>query len=525
MSTQFAAPNTLQDKLQELYQSLLPKVEPIHFQRLTERMASAWNARPEALKSEDAADRDWYLSNQVVGLRLPAGLFAGDLEQSTAQIRYLKELGITLVQITAQPGVQESSMESFRPLISALRAAGIRVCLDLAIPRMDPEQTWPLVIEGVAERLLSIANLGVSIVNLDAISISSKDAGTKSSLGLPIHTLLKVLRLIVEIVCPSVILLGKSGDEPAETAKSFGGDTEPECQLLFNVGQMVNLWNTLATRDARLMAKCAKHGARIPKQACWLHYARCQDEIDWRLNDNVIQALGFSPEAHKQYLIHFYKGDHYLSYARGELFGFNPDALDARNSGTLASLAGLEAAQDQHDLYQRELAIKRILLIHAQLLAEAGVPMINSGDEIATLNNWHYKDDPDKASDSRWLHRPAFDWDRADRRTDRGTTEGIVFTALQQLIAIRQQQDILSPSIPAKMIECQERPIYSFVKFLGKEAFLFIGNYSEDRQFVQSSVFHGMGLFGARTDLISGKTVQLNQERILLGPFEYLWLK
>jgi amylosucrase len=124
--------------------------------------------------------------------------------------------------------------------------------------------------------------------------------------------------------------------------------------------------------------------------------------------------MGFSPEAHKQYLISFYKGDHSFSHSRGELYEFNPETLDARNSGSLASLAGLEMALENHDLYQQELATKRILLIHAQLLAESGMPLIYSGDEIATLNDYSYKQDPKKAHDSRWLHRPFFDWERAN---------------------------------------------------------------------------------------------------------------
>lgn len=525
MSTQFASQVPLHDRLRELYQTLIPSDEHNRFQRLSERMAEAQDTRSAALQAEDSAGSAWFLSNQTVGLRVSVDLFAGTLEQLTHKIPYFKELGIRLVHFTAQPPTQDLEMAQFRAPIAALRAEGIRVCLDVPITSTDAELEWSSLFETLAERVLFAANIGVSVVNLADISCLTTGSGTKNRNGPQVHTLLRMLRLMVEMVCPSVVLLGKGGGKPAETVKCFGSDTEPECHLLYNDELSVNLWNTLATRDARLMAKCAKHNVRLPKHACWLHYARCQDEIDWRLNDNVIQALGFNPEAHRQYLIHFYKGDHYLSHARGERFAFNSETLDACNCGTLASLAGLEASLEQNDLYQRELAIKRILLIHAQLLAEAGIPMLNSGDELAALNDWRYKEDPGKAADSRWLHRPVFDWERADNRTDPSTIEGLVFTTLQQLIAIRQQQEILGAAIPSKVIECQERPIYSFVKYLGSEIFLFIGNYSEDRQFVQSSAFHGMGLFGTHTDRISGKTVQLNQDRILLGPFEYLWLK
>ena len=43
--------------------------------------------------------------------------------------------------------------------------------------------------------------------------------------------------------------------------------------------------------------------------------------------------------------------------------------------------------------------------------------MLNSGDEIAQLNGWDYKSDPNRADDSRNLHRSAFNWENAKQRT------------------------------------------------------------------------------------------------------------
>lgn len=383
----------------------------------------------------------------------------------------------------------------------------------------------PDVFLRMTDILLYLANTGVSVIRLDAIPFMWKELGTTCRNLPPVHTLLKMFRLIVDMVCPSLVLLGEAIVEPFQIVKYFGTDESQECQILYNAAHMVNIWNTFATRDARLMAKSVKYGFRIPHRACWINYARCHDDIGWGLNDTILKALGFSPEAHKQYLISFYKGDHSFSYARGELYEFNPETLDARNSGSLASLAGLETALENHDLYQQELAIKRILLIHAQLLAESGIPLIYSGDEIATLNDYTYKNDPKKAHDSRWLHRPFFNWERAERRHDLSTSEGQVFQTLQKLIQIRSEDELFRSDIPAKIIECYENPVYSFVKYHHDDALIFLGNYSEDRQWIDTNAFHGAGVFGKKTDLISGKTVDFNNDRILLGPFEYLWLK
>ena len=43
--------------------------------------------------------------------------------------------------------------------------------------------------------------------------------------------------------------------------------------------------------------------------------------------------------------------------------------------------------------------------------------MLNCGDEIAQLNGWDYKNDPDRVEDSRNLHRSKFNWEDAKQRT------------------------------------------------------------------------------------------------------------
>ncbi|MDD2534165.1 MAG: alpha-amylase family protein [Eubacteriales bacterium] len=383
----------------------------------------------------------------------------------------------------------------------------------------------PAVFEYMTDVLLYLANTGVQVIRLDAIPFMWKELGT-SCRNLPqVHVLLKMFHLIIEMVCPSVVLLGEAIVEPHQIVKYFGNDDEQECQILYNAAHMVNIWNSLATRDARLMAKSVKYGFHIPKSGCWITYARCHDDIGWGLNENIIKALGFDPSAHKQFLISFFKGDHPFSFSRGELYEFNPETLDARNSGSMASLAGLEAAIATKDMYQRELAIKRILLINALLLAEAGLPLIYSGDEIATLNDYTYKDDPKKAHDSRWLHRPFFDWARAENRHILGTAEGQVFSAMQQLIKIRGEHDIFRSDIPSKVIECYEPAVYCFAKYLADESLIILCNFSDDRQLIDTHALHSVGIFGSKTDLITGKTVDFTNDRILLGPYEYVWLE
>lgn len=252
----------------------------------------------------------------------------------------------------------------------------------------------PDVFLQMVDTLLYLANTGVQVIRLDAVPFMRKELGTNCRNLPQVHVLLRLFRLITEIVCPSVVLLGEAIVEPHQIVKYFGADKKEECHILYNATHMVNIWNSLATRDARLMARSVKYAQQIPHTSSWINNARCHDDIGWSLNEGILRDLGSDPAIHKQFLISFFKGDHSESFARGELYEYDSTMPDARNSGSLASLAGLEKALQNKDDYQRELAHKRILLVHAQLLAESGIPLLYSGDEIATLNDEGYRSDP-----------------------------------------------------------------------------------------------------------------------------------
>ena len=78
-------------------------------------------------------------------------------------------------------------------------------------------------------------------------------------------------------------------------------------------------------------------------------------------------------------------------------------------------------------------------MLHAYMLTQSGIPMLYSGDELGQVNDYSYKDNAEKASDSRYLHRGAFLWELADKRKDFSTVQGQLFQMLNRLEQIRRQ--------------------------------------------------------------------------------------
>ena len=379
----------------------------------------------------------------------------------------------------------------------------------------------PQVFNKIVEVLLTLANKGIDIFRLDAIPYMWKEAGTSCMNHPKVHTLLRMMYHIVRKVCPSVIFLGEAIVQPCEIVKYFGSPQEKECNVMYNASLMVLLWNSLATRDVRLMERSLSKNYGVPAEGVWINYARCHDDIGWGFENDILRELGFDPEAHKQFMIQFMQGRYPGSFSVGELYEFNPVTLDARNSGTFASLCGLEQALKKKHAYKVEQAVKRILLLNSIIISYTGIPLLYSGDEIGQLNDWSYKNNRETAGDSRWLHRGKMDWDAAEKRKDRGSVQGQIFSGIQKMLEIRKNCPYFSSEIKSDPVDLGNQAVFGFHR---ENKMMVLANFSEQEQWVDANRFNWFGLPGEMKDLLTGRPVRSYNNEVLLGPYEYLWL-
>ena len=381
----------------------------------------------------------------------------------------------------------------------------------------------PKVFENMMDIMLKLANKGVNIIRLDAIPFMWKEVGTSCRNLSTIHDLIYMINIIKDIVAPSLAILGEAIVEPHEIFKYFGDEEKTECGLLYNANFMVNIWNAFATRDVRLINYDNKKYIP-PKNSGWMNYIRCHDDIGWGFNEELIESFGLSSFFHKQYLIDFY-GDRFPgSFSKGEIYQYNEVNKDARINGTAASLLGLEKAIEERFIYEQELSIKRILLGHAMIMAHQGIPLIYSGDEIATLNDQSYLDDPHKKSEGRWVHRPFFDWTRATKRMFSHTFEYKVFEGIKEMIRLRKSDNLFHGDVKANIIENEDISIYAFSKEKDGESLICIFNFSEHLKEISTQPYQIVHK-GKMIDLFTHRTIDLSHKTIKIAPYEVLWLK
>ena len=341
----------------------------------------------------------------------------------------------------------------------------------------------PEVITAMTRSMLHLANMGVEVLRIDAVPYIWKELGT-SCRNLPqVHTIVRIIRMVIECVCPAVILKGEVVMAPKELAAYFGTPGKPECHMLYNVSTMVNLWSALAARDARLLRRQIDALLALGDNCWFVNYLRCHDDIGWGLDEDVERSLGIDPQLHKEYLYRFYDGEFPGSWAAGELYNYDPATRDARSCGTTASLCGLEHALSAQDDAQYELALKRIWLMHGAAMFLQGFMMLSSGDEIGQLNGWDYHDDPDRAADSRNLHRTRFDWNCAALRGKQGTPEHAIWEGIRRLREMRAHP-CFAADARVSALESGNRAVLVVRREKGNERMTAMMNFSEQAQSV-----------------------------------------
>lgn len=375
----------------------------------------------------------------------------------------------------------------------------------------------PRVFNEMMYNFLFLSNQGMDIIRIDAVPYIWKELGTSCRNLKEVHTIVRMMRMIAEIVCPSVILLGEVVMEPEKVVPYFGTVEKPECHMLYNVTTMATTWNSIATRDIRLLKKQMDIVSRLPKQYTFLNYLRCHDDIGWGLDFDTMKQWGMEEPSHKRYLNDYFTGKIEGSVSRGELYNDDPVTQDARFCGTTASMCGIEAAGFEGNAEKMQTAIQEDLMLHAYMLTQSGIPMLYSGDELGQVNDYSYKDDAEKASDSRYLHRGAFLWELADKRKDLSTVQGQLFQMLNRLEQIRRQENVFSQEAEVYTYDVHNDSILGILREYKGERFIALFNFSESEQ---TAWMQEEGIF---RNLVNGEIVEV-KDPVLKG-YDFVWMK
>ncbi len=358
----------------------------------------------------------------------------------------------------------------------------------------------PRVFNEMMYNFLYLTNRGIDIVRIDAVPYIWKELNTQCRNLKQVHTIVRMMRIISEIVCPGVLLLGEVVMEPEKVVPYFGTVEKPECHMLYNVTTMATTWHTVATRDVRLLKKQLDIVNGLPKEYVFLNYLRCHDDIGWGLDYDTLLGEGIRERSHKEYLNRYFLGLEGGSNSRGELYNADPVTGDARFCGTTASMCGIEKAGAEQDREAMEKAVRLDVMLHAYMFMQSGIPVLYSGDEVGQVNDYTYKKDPDKAEDSRYIHRGAMDWKLAELIRDKTSVPARIFSRLDQLEKIRKSEKVFTCQADTWTIDTFDASVLCIGRYYEGEKIMGIFNFSEYDKTAWINETDGV-----YTDMISGE--------------------
>ena len=396
----------------------------------------------------------------------------------------------------------------------------------------DLNYSNPAVFIEMMDVILFWANHGADIVRLDAVAFLWKNIGSTCQNEREAHLILQLMKDCCQVTAPGVLFIAEAIVAPAEVAKYFGEDAinAKECEIAYNATYMALLWDAVATRSTKLLNQGIKSLPNKLERATWLNYVRCHDDIGLGFDDNDIILAGYDPVPHRRFLIDYFTGEYDDSPARGRPFGHNAKTGDARISGSLASLVGLEAALASGNPDEVDDAIKIIILLHGMIMAFGGIPLLYYGDEIGTTNDYRYVEDERKSGDTRWMHRPAFDWDKAELRNKPGTVENRIFHALKKMIAVRKEIAAFADFNNRELRDSGNPHLFAFCRVspqLGADRVMVVGNFDSHPQHMQLENLTESGVMqhSQLHDLYSGEKPAVFKDALVVPPYRFYWLQ
>lgn len=389
----------------------------------------------------------------------------------------------------------------------------------------------PGVFIEMVDVILFWANRGADIVRLDAVAFLWKKIGTSCQNLQEAHLILQLMKDCCQVTAPGVLFIAEAIVAPLEIIKYFGEDAviAKECEIAYNATFMALLWDAIATKNAKLLSQGIRSLPSKLDRATWLNYVRCHDDIGLGFDNADIYHVNYEPIAHRRFLLDYFTGKYKDSDARGQPFGSNLKTGDARISGSLASLVGLEAALETQDDAAIDRAVKLILLLHSMILSFGGIPLLYYGDEIGTLNDGSFLQDEKKARDNRWMHRPRIDWEKAEMRHEHGSVQNRIFDGLKKLIAIRKTIPAFADFNNRELLAVDNEHLFVFLRSHPErpaETVLVVGNFDARPQHLDLSNLGNRGqfLYGQIQDLASGESPSMFNNQLVVPPFRFFWL-
>ncbi|GAB4471790.1 MAG: alpha-amylase family glycosyl hydrolase [Anaerolineae bacterium] len=415
--------------------------------------------------------------------------------------------------ITVDPTVDLSGVTRPRalPLLTPVETArGIEhVWTTFSADQIDLNYHSPDVLLDIIDVLLFYIERGASLIRLDAIAFLWKEIGT-SCIHLPqTHTIIQLLRAIIDEVAPGVLLVTET-NVPHDENISYFGDGHNEAHMVYNFSLPPLAAHALLTGSASYLTAWAA-GLRAPSdQTTFFNFTASHDGV------GVRPATGILPEADLNLLL-----THATAHGGRVSSKANPDGSTSpyELNITYFDLLNDPAAEEPQDVQ-----VRRFLVSQAIMLALAGVPGIYLHSLLGSRN---YSAGVAETGHPRTINREKLLLHTViEALEDTASLRHAVFEGYRGLIRQRIGQRAFHPNAGQQVLDLNPA-VFALLRTTpdGSEAIAALHNVSAEPQTVTLNLgAQGWPNGSLLRDLLTGRVIR-SGEPFKLAPYAVMWLR
>ena len=151
-----------------------------------------------------------------------------------------------------------------------------------------------------------------------------------------------------------------------------------------------------------------------------------------------------------------------------------------------------------------------------------GIPLIFLGEEWGLFNDYSYTEDPEKAEDSRWIHRPKMDWSIPKKHRGKKTAPARIHANLREIVALRKEIPALVGN-HMRLLPIANDHTLAYLRWHDGNNLIVLANFSEHAQQLELSRLRLEGFAHFLQDIFSGESIS-TAGQYELGPYQLLWL-
>ncbi|MHB0957801.1 MAG: alpha-amylase family glycosyl hydrolase [Pirellulaceae bacterium] len=370
--------------------------------------------------------------------------------------------------------------------------------------QVDLNWANPQVFVEMLDTLLFYAHQGARIIRLDAVAYLWKTLGT-CCIHLPqAHTVVKLMRMLLEALAPGTLLLTETNVPHRENVSYFGeGD---EAHLVYQFSLPPLLLDAFITGDAQPLINWLTQLEPARPNTTFLNFTASHDGIGLRPLENLV-----SPERLDHLVNTVRAAGGRVSMRHTDDGGDRPYELNA------SYLSAVGAGPDLTSAAQ----VRRFLATQAIMLTLRGLPAVYFHSLVGTPND---VEGVARTGRARTINRRKFSEEALQALLTRGgSLERQVLETYCRMLAVRIRQPAFHPDAAQRVVDLDHREVVAFerVSLDGAQRILVVANVAHSQVVVRLPPAYEQGRV---SELFGSATAWETHVRLALAPAGLAWL-